>query len=196
MYSIWSSGLCLVRLEKHHTNASPSHSFGRDTGALDYCSSFFVSLLTTLIKLVWSRWKHRLCQNMQCNLNLGGKMWKLISHWEICSWAFMKALPWHLVANRGTLCVTLCFPYTRNYKLLMDLLSFCSVDSGHLVHRPLRASGCGEHHLSGGILCAASLSFPGTSVCQALKNTLELAPESQADLPSLTSPEDPSLPSQ
>lgn len=73
---------------------------------------------------------------------------------------------------------------------------FCSVDSGHLVHRPLRASGCGEHHLSGGILCAASLSFPGTRVCQALKNTLELAPESQADLPSLTSPEDPSLPSQ
>lgn len=77
MYSIWSSGLCLVRLEKHHTNASPSHCFGRDTGALDYCSSFFVSLLTTLIKLVWSRWKHRLCQNMQCNLNLGEKMWKL-----------------------------------------------------------------------------------------------------------------------
>lgn len=51
---------------------------------------------------------------------------------------------------------------------------FLSADSGHFVHRPLRPAGGGECRLSGGVLHAAPLSFPGAGVCQGLKNTVEL----------------------
>lgn len=55
----------------------------------------------------------------------------------------------------------------------MDLL-FLSADSGHFVHRPVRTAGGGERRLSGGVLHAAPLSFPGASLCQGFKNSLEL----------------------
>ena len=64
-----------------------------------------------------------------------------------------------------------------NYKKLPTLnwfTLFYSTDSGHFVHRPLCAAGSGEHHLSGGLLHAAPLSFPGASLRQGLKNTVEL----------------------
>lgn len=55
----------------------------------------------------------------------------------------------------------------------MDL-PFLSAGSGHFVHWSLCPVGSGECSLSGGILHAASLSFPGASLCQGFKNTLEL----------------------
>ena len=58
----------------------------------------------------------------------------------------------------------------------MNGLTCCvySTDSGHIIHRTLRAAGRGERSLSGNALHAASLSFPGASLCQSFKNILKL----------------------
>lgn len=80
----------------------------------------------------------------------------------------------------------LCFfPYFMSRISSTDIVSLCyceqwahslllPADCGHFVHRPLRAAGSGECGLPCGILPAASISFPGASLCQGLTNALGL----------------------
>lgn len=59
-------------------------------------------------------------------------------------------------------------------KILAHQSHLFLADSGHFVHRPIRAAGGGERRLSCGLLYAASLSLPGASLCQNLKKSMKV----------------------
>lgn len=80
------------------------------------------------------------------------------------------ALSWHLVADRGN--TRYYWPGTYAPMCVINRSSLHSTDSGHFLHRPLRAAGCGERRLSADLLHAAALPLPGAGLCQGLKNPL------------------------